>query len=477
MTPRILVADDSITIQKVVELTFSKEDFQIIRALNGVEAIAKAKESKPDIILLDIFMPEKNGYEVCESLRKHPDLKEVPIIFLVPAFEEFDKERSVRSGANDYVTKPFESKQLIAKVKQHLFARSAKLTSEKKEVKGEVPGVKVGPPPWEAPAVRTPVEVTPPIPTPTVRPSPFVTEPVTERGPVQIGEENPTWSLEAEILASSVSGQEAEAASLVAGKREAPPPSIGEEAEAGVSDEELWQMLDLSSTEAPPLLPLPQEEKVEEPELTMVSGDSAEAFFDLYSKDVALEAPALEAPASESPSESTPEIQFESLMEPRFEEELMPEGKEEEEIISFDNLQAAVIGEDLTWSQKEGPTVKTVGVEAEAEKDVEVEKEAAKEAEKKEELPPFPIETEEVLGMQERVEAVEAGKPSEVPAEQVLSEKVTGDIADRIVKEVSDRLVSRIEKIIWEVVPDLAEVLITKEIEKIKAAVEEQETS
>ena len=470
MTPRILVADDSITIQKVVELTFSKEDFQIIRALNGVEAIAKAKESKPDIILLDIFMPEKNGYEVCESLRKDPQLKEVPIIFLVAAFEEFDKERSLRSGANDYVTKPFESKQLIAKVKQHLFARTAKLTSEKEGVKGEVPGVKAGPPPWEAPVAGTPVEVTPPTPTTTVRPTPFVTELVTGQGPVRIEEEKPSWSLEAEILAASVSGQEAEAASPGGAKRDTAP-SVGEEAEAGVSDEELWQMLDLSSTEAPPLLPSPpQGVKVEEPELTVVSEDDAEAFFDLYSKDAASE-----APAPQTPSGSTSEIPFESLVEPKFEEELIWEGKEEEEIISFDNLQAAVTGEDLTLLHEEGPTVETVG----AEKELELEKEAAKEVEaaEKELQPPFPIETEEVRGVKERVEAVEVSRPSEAPTDQALSEKVTGDIADRIVKEVSDRLVSRIEKIIWEVVPDLAEVLISKEIEKIKAAVEEQETS
>ena len=462
MTPRILVADDSVTIQKVVELTFSKEDFQIIRALNGVEAIAKAKESKPDIILLDIFMPEKNGYEVCEALRRDPQLKEVPIIFLVAAFEEFDKERSLRSGANDHITKPFESRQLIAKVRQHLFARTAELTSEKEGVEGEVPGVKVGPPPWEAPAARAPVEVTPPTPTPTVRPSPFVTKLSAEQGPVRIEEEKPSWSLESDILPPSVSGQEAEAASPAAGKREETPPSVGEEAEAGVSDEELWQMLDLSSAEAPPLLP-EEEAKAEEPELTMVSEDSAEAFFDLYSQGPGLKAPALEAPAK-----STPEIPFESLVEPKFEEELILERKEEEEIISFENLQAAVVGEELTLSREKGPTADTVEVK----KEVEVEGGAAKEV-----PPPVPAETKEVLGMEERVKAMEVSKPSEAPADQVLSEKVTGELADRIVKEVSDRLVSRIEKIIWEVVPDLAEVLITKEIEKINAAAEEQETS
>ena len=472
MTPRILVADDSITIQKVVELTFSKEDFQIIRALNGVEAIAKAKESKPDIILLDIFMPEKNGYEVCESLRKDPQLKEVPIIFLVAAFEEFDKERSLRSGANDYVTKPFESKQLIAKVKQHLFARTAQLTSEKEGVKGEVPGVKAGPPPWEALAARTPVEVTPPAPTPTttVTPTPFVTELVTGQGPVRIEGEKPSWSLEAEIFAASVPGQEAEAASLGGGTRDATP-SVGEETEAGVSDEELWQMLDLSTTEAPPLLlSPPQGVKEEEPELTVVSEDRMLKHFSTFIPKM-------------QPRKLLPrnllrgrrQIPFESLVEPKFEEELIWEGKEGEEIISFDNLQAAVTGEDLTLPQEEGPTVETVG----AEKELELEKEAAKEVEaaEKELQPPFPIETEEVRGVKERVEAVEVSRPSETPTDQALSEKVTGDIADRIVKEVSDRLVSRIEKIIWEVVPDLAEVLITKEIEKIKAAVEEQETS
>jgi hypothetical protein len=193
----------------------------------------------------------------------------------------------------------------------------------------------------------------------------------------------------------------------------------------------------------------------------MVSEDSAEAFFDLYSQG-----PGLKAPALEPPAKSTPEIPFESLVEPKFEEELILEGKEEE-IISFENLQAAVVGEDLILSREKGPTADTV----EAKEEVEVEGGAT------EVPPPVPVETKEVLGMEERVKAMETSKPSEPPADQVLSEKVTGELADRIVKEVSDRLVSRIEKIIWEVVPDLAEVLITKEIEKIKAAAEEQETS
>ncbi|HEX9899410.1 MAG TPA: response regulator, partial [Candidatus Methylomirabilis sp.] len=69
MGARILVADDSVTIQKVVELTFSKEDFVLIPVRSGEEAIRKAKEVQPDLILLDLVMPDKNGYEVCTALR------------------------------------------------------------------------------------------------------------------------------------------------------------------------------------------------------------------------------------------------------------------------------------------------------------------------------------------------------------------------------------------------------------------------
>jgi CheY-like chemotaxis protein len=458
-------------------LTFSKEDFQIIRALNGVEAIAKAKESKPDIILLDIFMPEKNGYEVRELLRKDPQLKEVPIIFLVAAFEDFDKERTLRSGADDYVTKPFESKQLIAKVKQHLFARTARLASESEEAKVEGPEVKVEfALREEAPPPRTTVEITPPA--GILRPAAFVTELMAEPGPASEKEEEPSFDLEAEILTPSIPvlGPEAPSPAAEAEKEEAPFPSALEEAETGVSDEELWQMLDLSGAEVPPL---PSPQKTEEAELTMVSEDSAEAFFDLYSKESAVEAT----------PEPTPEVRFESLVEPKFGEEVVAEGaegKEEEEIISFDNLQDAVLGEDLTLlSQEAGPSLELE--ETEVEEDI---------------LLPFRtgevLPVEEAMDLSEDVgvsegmavsegvelsesvdfgESVEVGKGPEISPDRILSDKVTGDVADRIVREVSDRLVSRIEKIIWEVVPDLAEVLISKEIERIKTAVEEQETS
>ncbi|MFN3476221.1 MAG: PleD family two-component system response regulator [Candidatus Methylomirabilales bacterium] len=125
MEARILVADDSITIQKVVELTFSKENFELIPARSGEEAIRKAKEMRPDLMLIDTVMPDKSGYEVCRILRADPLLKDVPVIFLPGTFEAFDRAEAIMVGANDFVTKPFESQVLISKVKQLLFAKRA----------------------------------------------------------------------------------------------------------------------------------------------------------------------------------------------------------------------------------------------------------------------------------------------------------------------------------------------------------------
>ena len=124
MAARILVADDSVTIQKVVELTFSKEDFVLVQARSGEEAVRKAKEERPDLVLLDLVMPDKNGYEVCAALRAEATLRTVPIILLTGTFEAFDKDKGIQSGANDFVTKPFESQLLISKVKQLLFAKT-----------------------------------------------------------------------------------------------------------------------------------------------------------------------------------------------------------------------------------------------------------------------------------------------------------------------------------------------------------------
>src|SRR6266849_7621495 len=123
MPKRILLADDSITIQKVVELTFSDGDYEVVAVNNGAEAIQKLLEMRPDIILSDIIMPEKNGYEVCEYVKSHPDFRTIPVVLRTGTFEPFDPDRADKAGCDAVVTKPFESQSLIQKVEE-LIAQS-----------------------------------------------------------------------------------------------------------------------------------------------------------------------------------------------------------------------------------------------------------------------------------------------------------------------------------------------------------------
>src|SRR5258705_35137 len=116
MPKRILLADDSITIQKVVELTFSDGDYEVTAVNNGAKAIAKLAEMRPDVILSDIIMPEKNGYEVCEYVKSHPEYRTIPVVLLTGTFEPFDPDRADKAGCDAVVTKPFESQSLIHKV-------------------------------------------------------------------------------------------------------------------------------------------------------------------------------------------------------------------------------------------------------------------------------------------------------------------------------------------------------------------------
>ena len=131
MPKKILLADDSITIQKVVELTFSDGDYEVVATNNGSKAIEALQTLRPDIILSDIIMPEKNGYEVCEYVKSHPELKHIPVILLTGTFEPFDPDRAEKAGCDAVVTKPFESQGLIQKVEQLIqHAASAALTVE-----------------------------------------------------------------------------------------------------------------------------------------------------------------------------------------------------------------------------------------------------------------------------------------------------------------------------------------------------------
>lgn len=128
MPKKILLADDSVTIQKVVELTFSEGDYLITSVSNGKLAIEQLTKNRPDIAIVDIIMPEMSGYEVAEYIKKNPQYSAIPVILLTGTFEPFDEERAKKSGAEAYITKPFDSKMLIDKV-ESLLAQKVKVES------------------------------------------------------------------------------------------------------------------------------------------------------------------------------------------------------------------------------------------------------------------------------------------------------------------------------------------------------------
>ena len=125
MSIKVLVADDSITIQKVIGIIFGGDEYSLTVVDNGKAAVDKAREINPDILLIDALMPGMTGYEVAEAVRSIPSLSAKPILILTGSFEPFDEEKAKKCGADDYIAKPFESQQIIAKVKELLeFGRS-----------------------------------------------------------------------------------------------------------------------------------------------------------------------------------------------------------------------------------------------------------------------------------------------------------------------------------------------------------------
>lgn len=114
----LLLADDSVTIQKVVGIIFGSEDYSLTVVSNGTAAVEKARELHPDVMLVDALMPGMSGYEVCEAIRGDSALAATPILLLAGSFEPLDEEQIRQCGADDYILKPFESQQMVAKVQQ-----------------------------------------------------------------------------------------------------------------------------------------------------------------------------------------------------------------------------------------------------------------------------------------------------------------------------------------------------------------------
>lgn len=119
---KLLLADDSVTIQRVIELTFSGEDVQVVAVNDGEQAIARIPLERPDVVLADIGMPRKGGYDVAAFVKGRPDLAHIPVLLLAGAFEPVDQARAEQVHADGVLIKPFEPRQVIERVKELLAA-------------------------------------------------------------------------------------------------------------------------------------------------------------------------------------------------------------------------------------------------------------------------------------------------------------------------------------------------------------------
>lgn len=114
---KILLVDDEPDILEIVGYNLSSEGYQVITAENGLEAVKKSKKELPHLIILDVMMPEMDGIEACEIIRKNPDLKDTLITFLTARGEDYSQVAGFDAGADDYITKPIKPKVLVSKVK------------------------------------------------------------------------------------------------------------------------------------------------------------------------------------------------------------------------------------------------------------------------------------------------------------------------------------------------------------------------
>jgi DNA-binding response OmpR family regulator len=117
---KILVVDDSKTAMLIVTTILKKAAYELVTANDGQQALDVAVAERPDLILMDVVMPHKTGFEACRELKRRDDTKSIPVILVTTRGEEQNVETGFESGCNDYVTKPVNAQELLAKVRDYI---------------------------------------------------------------------------------------------------------------------------------------------------------------------------------------------------------------------------------------------------------------------------------------------------------------------------------------------------------------------
>ena len=326
MAKRILLADDSLTIHRVVELTFAEEDFELYTAKNGQEALAKTKEVNPDLIITDVNMPEMDGYDLCREVKEDPALSHIPVILLKGTFEPFDVEKAKSVRYDAIISKPFQSSKFVAKVKEVLSSLEPK----------------VEPPP--APAVEVPSEeLDSEKGMPIVAPEKIGEEQVKVEEELKIGEEKeleealyrleePSLEEEQELLQLLEEEEEGEVSKLAPEleRAEMPAESLEEEPSppGGIEPGEVkTEELEEIKIEGP------EEIEAEKPEIPLVEEIKEEAEAPLLEEEVAIPGEGPEEVETEEPPEAPLVEETKGEAEaPLIEEKVAIPGEQPEEV-------------------------------------------------------------------------------------------------------------------------------------------------
>ena len=120
---KILVAEDERDIRELIGFTLRFAGFEVVLAVNGIEAVEKVAQEQPDLVMLDVRMPKMTGYEACRRLKENPETSDIPIVFLSAKGQEGEIEQGLASGALEYIVKPFAPDELTSQVKEILQRR------------------------------------------------------------------------------------------------------------------------------------------------------------------------------------------------------------------------------------------------------------------------------------------------------------------------------------------------------------------
>lgn len=120
---KVLVVDDDPTILRLLQVNLEMEGYEVVTASDGSQALQRIRELQPDLVLLDVMMPELDGWQVCEQVRREPDLQHIPVVFLSARAQDADVGRGHEAGADAYITKPFDPLALVELIRDLIAAR------------------------------------------------------------------------------------------------------------------------------------------------------------------------------------------------------------------------------------------------------------------------------------------------------------------------------------------------------------------